>query len=38
MLKEEWDRLELDDYIKYIDEMPERCEAVIAAKGGHTRK
>jgi len=33
----EWDRLSLDDYGKYINEMPERCEAVILARGGHTK-
>jgi transposase len=36
-LIEEWDRLSLDDYEKYIKEMPQRCEAVILAEGGHTK-
>lgn len=34
---EEWDKLSPQDYLKYIEEMPERCKAVIAAKGGHTK-
>lgn len=34
---EEWDKLEPQDYLKYIEEMPERYEAVIAAGGGHTK-
>jgi hypothetical protein len=36
-LIEEWDRLSLDDFEKYIKEMPQRCEAVILAGGGHTK-
>jgi Transposase and inactivated derivatives len=36
-LVEEWDKLELQDFIKYIESMHERCEAVIEAKGGHTK-
>lgn len=36
-LEEEWAKLELDDFIEYIEEMPERVQAVIAANGGHTK-
>jgi transposase len=36
-LIEEWDRLSLEDYDKYIKEMPQRCDAVIQAEGGHTK-
>ena len=36
-LLEEWQNLTVDDYMKYIESMPERCEAVIAAGGGHTK-
>ena len=36
-LIEEWDKLELKDFVHYIREMPERCQAVIDAKGGHTK-
>jgi len=34
---EAWDALSLDDIDKYIRRMPDRVEAVLAAKGGHTR-
>jgi hypothetical protein len=36
-LEEEWIKLDIDDFIKYVREMLERVQAVIAAKGGHTR-
>jgi transposase len=36
-LIEEWDKLELKDFVHYIKEMPERCQAVIDAEGGHTK-
>ena len=36
-LLEEWDKLKLNDFKKYIESMPERCKAVIAANGGHTK-
>jgi transposase len=36
-LIEEWDKLELKDFIHCIKEMPERCQAVIDVKGGHTK-
>ncbi|KAF2195764.1 hypothetical protein K469DRAFT_699386, partial [Zopfia rhizophila CBS 207.26] len=35
-LLEEWDKLDLDDFRKYVESMPDRCRAVIAANGGHT--
>ena len=36
-LLEEWEKLDLQDFMKYIESMPERCKAVIAANGGHTK-
>jgi transposase len=36
-LEEEWAKLQLDDFVHYIQQMPERCQAVIAANGGHTK-
>ena len=36
-LLEEWDKMEVQDFMKYIESMPERCKAVIAANGGHTK-
>ncbi|KAF2185198.1 hypothetical protein K469DRAFT_707977 [Zopfia rhizophila CBS 207.26] len=36
-LLEEWDKLDLDDFRKYVESMPDRCRAVIAANGGHTK-
>ena len=36
-VREEWDKLELQDFHKYIASMPERCKAVIAVNGGHTK-
>jgi len=36
-IEEEWERLQVDDFKKYIDQMHERCEAVILANGGHTK-
>ena len=36
-LLEEWEKLDLEDFRKYIESMPERCKAVIAANGGHTK-
>jgi transposase len=34
---EEWEHLEVEDFAGFINSMPERIEAVIAAGGGHTR-
>jgi transposase len=36
-IEEEWAKLTIQDFEKYIREMPERCKAVIAANGGHTK-
>ena len=36
-LRKAWDNVSVDVLRKYIDTMPERCAAVIAAKGGHTK-
>ncbi|KAJ3523873.1 hypothetical protein NMY22_g11245 [Coprinellus aureogranulatus] len=36
-VKECWERLAIADIDKYIDSMPQRVDAVIEAKGGHTR-
>jgi transposase len=34
---EEWEKIEVNDYTKYIKSMRERCWAVIYAEGGHTK-
>jgi hypothetical protein len=34
---EEWDKLTLEDYVKYIEEMPTRRKAVLDNNGGHTK-
>lgn len=34
---EEWDKLEPKDYLHYIHEMPQRCQAVLDNNGGHTK-
>jgi hypothetical protein len=36
-LQEEWEKIEVDDYRKYIKSMRNRCWAVINAGGGHTK-
>jgi hypothetical protein len=36
-VKEAWDSITPQDLIDQIDLMKERCEAVIKAKGGHTK-
>jgi transposase len=36
-LQEEWAKLEVKDFVHYIEQMPERVQAVIAANGGHTK-
>ncbi|KAF2191444.1 hypothetical protein K469DRAFT_720455, partial [Zopfia rhizophila CBS 207.26] len=36
-LLEEWDKLDLDDFRKYVESVPDRCRAVIAANSGHTK-
>ena len=35
--QEEWESMEVEDFVKYIASMPDRCAAVIEAKGGHTK-
>ncbi len=37
-LQKAWDNISVEFLRKYIDAMPERCAAVIAAKGGHKVK
>ena len=37
-LLKEWEKLELDDFKKYIESIPERRKAVIAANRGHTKQ
>ena len=34
---EEWKKLELQNFMKYIESMPEHCKAVIAANEEHTK-
>jgi succinate dehydrogenase flavin-adding protein (antitoxin of CptAB toxin-antitoxin module) len=34
-LEEEWAKLTVQDYEKYIKVMPQRVQAVIDAQGGH---
>lgn len=36
-LLEEWEKPDIEDFRKYIETMPARCKAVIAANGGHTK-
>ncbi|KAF2178454.1 hypothetical protein K469DRAFT_718268 [Zopfia rhizophila CBS 207.26] len=36
-LLEKWNKLDLDDFRKYVESMPDRCRAVIAANGGHNK-
>lgn len=36
-IEREWAALRLEDVRGYIDSMKERCQAVIRAKGGHTK-
>jgi hypothetical protein len=36
-LKEEWEKIRVEDYRKYILSMRERYWAVIKAGGGHTK-
>ncbi|ORY05493.1 hypothetical protein BCR34DRAFT_590906 [Clohesyomyces aquaticus] len=37
-LKEEWEKIEVNDYKKYITSMRDRCWAVIKAGGGPTKR
>ena len=36
-LLEEWNKLETEDFIKYIENILERYKVVIAANRGHTK-
>lgn len=36
-VEEEWVALEVADFARYVGNMNERCQAVIDAKGGHTK-
>jgi transposase len=36
-IEEKWADLQVSDYEHYIEEMPQRVEAVITANGGHTK-
>lgn len=36
-VREEWDKIKTDDYLRYIRDMKQRCWAVIMAGGGHTK-
>jgi transposase len=37
IIREEWDRIELDTLRKLVDSMPRRLDAVEAANGGNTK-
>lgn len=34
-IKEEWDKIGENELLEFVDSMPERIEAIIAANGGH---
>jgi hypothetical protein len=36
-LMEEWEKIEVDDYKKYVKSMRDRCRAVIKAGGRRTK-
>jgi len=36
-LQNAWNDVTVADLRKYINTMPDRCKAVIKAKGGHTK-
>ncbi len=36
-LQDAWSKITVEECRKYIDSMPQRCRAVIEAKGGHTK-
>jgi len=36
-LQEEWEKIAVEDYKKYIKSMRDRCWAVIQAGGGYTK-
>jgi transposase len=35
--QEEWNKISVESFQKLIESMPDRCAAVIEAKGGHTK-
>jgi len=36
-IRDAWEKLPISDIDKHIKTMPDRVQAVLAAKGGHTR-
>jgi len=36
-VQEAWDQIDPNQILDYVDSMPDRIQAVIAANGGHTR-
>jgi hypothetical protein len=36
-IEEEWEKMTVEDFQKYVRSMPQRIKAVIAAEGGSTR-
>ena len=36
-IKRSWETIRVEVLKKYIETMPERCRAIIKAKGGHTK-
>lgn len=36
-IKEEWDKIGPSEILEFVDNIPERLEAIIAASGGHTQ-
>ncbi|KAF2186788.1 hypothetical protein K469DRAFT_772348 [Zopfia rhizophila CBS 207.26] len=36
-IEEEWAKLKLEDFQKYISSMRERCQAVLNANSSHTK-
>jgi transposase len=36
-IEKEWAGLELSDFARYIENMGERCQAVVDARGGHMK-
>lgn len=37
VIVDEWNKIEPSVFLKLMESMPDRCQAVIQAKGGHTR-
>jgi len=36
-IREEWEGISEAHLLRFVDSMPERIQAIIAASGGHTR-